>query len=126
MDEINLRNYAYLGDAVWELFVREITILQTQNAKELHKITTDIVNAKVQHEILSAIQENLTEEEKEIARRSRNLSVPIGRRSNQSDYRAATAFEALIGWWYKNDKNRLEYILEKIKENIFTKKNQQI
>ena len=34
MQEINLRNYAYLGDAVWELYIRNKTILQTNNAKK--------------------------------------------------------------------------------------------
>ena len=107
---MNLRNYAYLGDAVWELFIREITILKTQNAKELHKFTIEKVNADVQHEFLQHIQSILTEEELEIVRRGRNLPVPIGRKSNQANYRMSTAFEALIGWWYKNDKARLEEI----------------
>lgn len=110
MEEINLRNYAYLGDAVWELFIRDITILKTQNANELHKITTEKVNAKIQHDLLMTIQSHLTEEELEIMRRSRNLPVPVARKSNQSDYRMSTAFEALIGWWYKNNKSRLEEI----------------
>lgn len=114
MEELNLRNYAYLGDAVWELFIREITILQTQNAKELHKITTDKVNAAIQHDLLMKIQPDLTEEEQEILRRGRNLPVPVGRKSNQSDYRMATAFEVLIGWWYNNDKIRLEVMKKKL------------
>lgn len=110
MDEICLKNYAYLGDAVWELFIRNITILETQNANELHKITTEKVNAKRQHELLLELQDILTDEELEIMRRSRNLSIPIARKSNQADYRMATAFEALIGWWYKNDEVRLKEI----------------
>ena len=117
MEEISLRNYAYLGDAVWELFVREITILKTHNANELHKITTEKVNAKFQHELLMQIQSILSEDELEILRRSRNLPIPVARKSNQGDYRMATAFEALIGWWYKNDAKRLreiEAILAKI------------
>lgn len=118
INELNLRNYAYLGDAVWELFVREITVLKTQNAKELHKITTDKVNAKFQHDLLMEIQESLTEEELELLRRGRNLPVPVARRTNQSDYRLATAFEVLIGWWYKNDKGRLEDFFAKFKKNI--------
>lgn len=113
MDEMNLKNYAYLGDAVWELLVRKRTVLETQNAAKLHKITTEKVNAKAQHDFLMKIQADLTEEELEIVRRSRNLPIPAARKSNQSDYRMATAFEALIGWWYKNDKKRLEEI-EKI------------
>lgn len=110
MEDINLRNYAYLGDAVWELFVREITTLKTQNAKELHKITTDKVNAKFQHEILLKIQDLLSKEELEIMKRGRNLPIPVGRRNSQADYRMATAFETLIGWWYKNEPQRLEEV----------------
>ncbi len=116
MEEMNLRNYAYLGDAVWELFVREITILKTQNAKDLHRITTEKVNAAMQQEFLIRIQDKLTEKELEIMRRSRNLPVPVARKSNQAEYRMATAFEALIGWWYKNDKTRLNEIEKTLTE----------
>lgn len=118
MEEMNLRNYAYLGDAVWELFIREITVLKTQNAKELHKITTDLVKAKRQNELLLQIQDQLTTEEQELVRRGRNLPVPVARRSNQAEYRMATAFEVLIGWWYKNDKSRLEEIEKTIVKTL--------
>lgn len=112
MDKMNLKNYAYLGDAVWELFVREKTIFQTQNAEKLHKITTEKVKAKAQYDLIMQIQDKLSEEELEIMRRSRNLSIPIARKSNQAEYRMATAFEALIGWWYLNDKERLNEMEE--------------
>jgi ribonuclease-3 family protein len=87
----------------------------TENAKLLHKITTDKVKASYQAEILHEIELTLTDEEKEIARRARNLPIPIARRSNQVEYRQATAFEALIGWWYYNDKSKLENFFEKFK-----------
>lgn len=112
MEEMNLRNYAYIGDAVWELFVREKTVRMTENAKKLHKITTDKVKASYQAELLHTL--DLTEEEQEIARRARNLPIPIGRRSNQTEYRQATAFEALIGWWYYHNKEKLNNILKNI------------
>lgn len=111
MKEMNLRNYAYIGDAVWELFIREKTVQVTGNSKLLHKITTDKVKMSYQAELLHKMEEKLTEEEKEIARRARNLSIPIARRSNQTEYRQATAFETLIGWWYYKDKERLNYFL---------------
>lgn len=117
MEEMNLRNYAYLGDAVWELFIREKTVLKTRNANELHKITTDFVKAKYQNDLLMQIQGRLTPDELEMVRRGRNLSVPVARKSNQAEYRMATAFEVLIGWWYKNDKVRLKEI-EKIIEKF--------
>jgi ribonuclease-3 family protein len=110
--EKNLRNYAYLGDAVWELHVRGQTVELTSNARELHKITTGRVRAGFQADLLGQLEPVLTGEEREIARRARNLPVPVGRRNNQAEYRQATAFEALIGWWYSHDKERLEEILQ--------------
>jgi len=111
MQEMNLRNYAYLGDAVWELFIREKTILITNNAKKLHAITTSLVKTQYQYELLQFLDEHLTEDELEIVKRARNLPIPVGRRVIQHEYRQATAFEALIGWWYLNDKKRYDYIL---------------
>ena len=112
MEEINLRNYAHLGDAVWELFIREMTVLQTQNSNELHKLTTDKVNAEFQNNLLIKLQGSLTSDELELMRRARNLPVPTSRRSQQAEYRMATAFEALIGWWYIKDKDRLKEIFK--------------
>lgn len=110
-----LRNYAHLGDCVWELFVRNYTVFKTSNAKLLHKMTTDRVNAAFQHKMLEFINSELTEEEAELARRGRNLPIPVGRRSIQAEYRQATAFEVLIGFWYLHDKERLKYFQDKLK-----------
>lgn len=118
MSEINLRNYAHLGDAVWELFVREHTIEICTKTKDLHKITTEIVKASYQANLLEKIEVELTEAEQDLKRRARNLEVPVARRNNQSEYRKATAFEALIGYWYREDKNRLKYILDKLQKEI--------
>ena len=114
MEEIiALRNYAHLGDAVWDVFVREYAVFKTSNAKLLHKMTTDRVNAIFQKDLLNIINPDLTEEEQELVSRARNLPIPIGRRSIQKDYRQSTAFEVLIGYWYLHDKSRLESFYEK-------------
>lgn len=118
MEEMSLRNYAYLGDVVWELFVREQTVRMTSNAKLLHKLTTERVNCATQAKLLEMIKVELSEEEVEIAKRARNLPIPIGRRHVQNEYRASTALEALIGWWYVNDKERLNKFLEILKKNV--------
>lgn len=118
MQEINLRNYAYLGDAVWELFIRERTIFQTNNAKKLHKLTTDLVKTHTQSELLHSLESKLTEEELDLAKRARNLPIPVGRRNIQTEYRQSTAFEALIGWWYLNDKKRYDEIIEILSEYL--------
>jgi ribonuclease-3 family protein len=118
MEDINLRNYAYLGDAVWELFIREKTILATNNAKKLHQMTTNLVKTQYQCELLHKLEGILTDEEAELTRRARNLPIPVGRRNIQNEYRQATAFEALVGWWYKHDKDRLNYVLTGINKEI--------
>ena len=112
---IALKNYAHIGDAVWEVFVRDYVILKTSNSKQLHKLTTDRVNATFQMNMLNYITSELSEEEMELARRGRNLPIPTGRKSIQHDYRLATAFEVLIGYWYLHDKQRLTYFYEKFK-----------
>lgn len=110
MTEMSLKNYAYIGDAVWELKIRSLTIYKTNNPRNLHKITTEKVKAGFQAECLHKIESILTEEETEIARRGRNLPIPVGRRQIQTEYRQATAFETLIGWWYLHNQDRLEEI----------------
>ena len=117
MEDINLRNYAYLGDAVWELYIREKTIKLTNNAKKLHQMTTDKVRTQFQCDMLHYLTPNLTEEELELARRARNLPIPVGRKNIQTEYRQATAFEALIGWWHNHDKNRLDEIITLIENS---------
>ena len=118
-EELTLKNYAHIGDAIWEVFVRNYVIYKTSNSKLLHKMTTDRVNATFQKNMLEFISPKLNEEEQELARRGRNLSIPVGRRSIQADYRQATAFEVLIGFWYLHDKKRLEDIYQTFKTTEF-------
>ena len=115
MEELSSRNYAHIGDAVWELFVREYTVFKTQNSKLLHSLTTDRVRASFQAELFNLIYDELNENEQDISRRARNASIPVARKNIQAEYRQATAFEALIGFWYLNDKDRLKYFFEKFK-----------
>ena len=118
-EKMVLRNYAHIGDTVWELFVRNYTVLKTSNAKVLHKITTERVNATFQKEMLDLISDDLTEDEHEIARRARNLPIPVGRRSIQAIYRQSTAFEVLIGYWYLHNQDRLNLFYDKIKQTEY-------
>lgn len=110
METMNLRNYAYIGDAVWELKIRSNTITMTNNSRNLHKLTTEKVKASYQAECLHKLEPMLTEEELEISRRGRNLPIPVGRRQIQTEYRQATAFETLIGWWHIHNPERLNEI----------------
>ena len=108
--ELNLRNYAHIGDAVWEVFVREKVIYKTQNSKTMHKLTTEKVNGEYQGELLKKLEDILTDEEKELVRRAKNIPTSSARKISHSIHSAATAFEVLIGYNYVNNKNRLKEI----------------
>ena len=106
--------WAYAGDSVYELFIRT-TLINNSNAKphKLHMESIKYVKAKAQAELLKKIQDNLTDEEKDIVRRGRNTeNHHVAKNSSVADYSQATAFEALIGYLYltKQDE-RLEEIL---------------
>ena len=49
----NLKHYAYIGDSVFELFIREIVIEKTQKQDLMHKMSTKFVNAQAQADIFS-------------------------------------------------------------------------
>lgn len=117
-EEINLLSpltWAYVGDCVYELYIRT-NLVNTTNLKphKLHIETIKYVKAHSQAEILKKVEEKLTEEEKDIVRRGRNTqNHHLPKNSNVQEYRYATAFEALIGYLYLTKKfKRLKEILD--------------
>ena len=64
MEEMNLKGCAHLGDAVYELYIREKVIYKTPNLAKLHKLNTNLVNAQYQCDLLEFLEPYLTEEEK--------------------------------------------------------------
>lgn len=116
-EEINLLSpltWAYVGDCVYELYIRTNLVNQTNlKPHKLHIETIKYVKAKSQAKLLEKIYENLTEEEKDIVRRGRNAeSHHLPKNANVQEYRYATAFEALLGYLYLTKKrNRLKEIL---------------
>lgn len=120
MDELNLKCYAHLGDAVYEVFIREKVILLTTNMARMHKINTALVRASFQCELLNAIGPYMTEHEADLVRRGRNLSSS-SRRSNQALHRIATGFEVLIGYLHLHDRERLLKIFQLMSNYIDTK-----
>ena len=108
--------WAYVGDCVYELFIR-MQLVNTTKLKphNLHIEAIKYVKAKAQAETLTKIYNDLTEEEQDIVRRGRNAqNHHLPKNTELADYTHATAFEALIGYLYltKQDE-RLNKILEK-------------
>jgi len=112
---INPIALAYMGDAVYELLVRQYVLsLPNHKANHMHKAATSIVSAKAQRATLERLLPHLTEEEQDIVKRGRNAkSGSAPKNADMIDYRYATALECLIGYLYFE--NRLDRITELFK-----------
>ncbi len=121
MEELNLKCYAHLGDAVYELFIREKIIYLTSNMARMHKINTMLVRASFQCQLLNVLEPYLNEYENELVRRGRNLPTTSKRKTNQALHRIATGFEVLIGYLHLHDKERLLKLLKVVSDYIDTK-----
>lgn len=107
---------AYVGDAVFELYVRKHLIYSgSTKPNELHQQTITFVSAKSQARIVLHWLENdlLTKEEERVVARGRNAKTrSIPKHTNVQTYRYSTGFEALIGYHYLlNNEERLVQLL---------------
>lgn len=106
---------AYIGDAVYELKIREYLInSKLGKVNELHKSAINYTMAKSQAEIIDYLMNDLTEEEIEYYKRGRNTGgTHKPKNASLNEYRKATGFEALIGYLYliKNEE-RLNKIVD--------------
>ena len=104
---------AYIGDSVYELFVRTMILSKDENVNKLHKKAIKYVKANAQAESLTKLEELLTDEEKSIVRRGRNAKInTLPKNAELSEYKRATGFESLLGFLFlsKNDKRLIELL----------------
>ncbi len=114
--DVNPMVLAYLGDAIYELFIRSIVVKANRSkVRELHKLTVGFVKAESQAKALKLVQNMLTEEEMGIVRRGKNHKVSsIPKNIGVMEYKMATGFEALLGYLYLLNKGeRLQELMEK-------------
>ncbi len=118
IEEINTLSpltWAYVGDAVYELYIRMHLVNNTKlKPHKLHIEAIKYVKAKAQAGILKNIENSLTEKEQEIVKRGRNAeNHHLPKNATVQDYMYSTGFEALIGYLYltKQD-DRLKEITE--------------
>jgi ribonuclease-3 family protein len=106
---------AYVGDAYFSLYVRTQLLSYEQNkVRVLHTFGSRIVSATMQAAAYRALESQLTEQEKSIARRGRNAKSTVPKSATVGEYRASTGFEALLGYLYLGKKyDRLSEIVEK-------------
>ena len=114
----NLKHYSYIGDCVWELFVRSRVIDKAQSLKDMHSLTTKYVRADFQAILIEKITDKLTPEELDIQHRARNLKMTINKKSNPKVHSLATSFEGVIGYLYIENKERLFEVFKIIEEEM--------
>ncbi|MDR7002482.1 Mini-ribonuclease 3 [Neobacillus niacini] len=116
--QLNSLALAYMGDAVFEVYVRR-HLLQSGKVRpnQLHRTGTKYVSAKAQCQILFQLMDEqiLTEEETSVIMRGRNAkSGTVPKNTDVQTYRYSTAFEALMGYLYlTGEMNRLEELIQK-------------
>ncbi|MBO9606690.1 MAG: Mini-ribonuclease 3 [Paenibacillaceae bacterium] len=105
---------AYVGDAVYELFVRGYVVSQPNHRPHhLHREATRFVSAKAQARALERWLPLLTDDELDVVKRGRNAkSGSAPKSADILDYRHSTAFECLIGFlYYRREWERLRSLL---------------
>lgn len=117
--DINVLALAYIGDSIYEFYIREYLISKNiVKVKDLQKRSIAYVSAKSQAKFLKEMMDNdfFTLEELDIIKRARNHKSRSSKSTDIITYKHSTALEALIGYlYYKNDKTRIEEIMNYIK-----------
>lgn len=109
---------AYIGDAVYELYIRNRFLWPPRRLQHYHQQVVKQVRAERQALYLDQLQAHLTESEQTIVRRGRNAAAKRHRRVNADIYQKATSFEALIGYLYMIDQDRLYTLLDQLDLNF--------
>lgn len=108
---------AYVGDACFELYVRNRVVAENVNLppQKLHRLTVGYVSASSQSDIVHGIWEELNDNEKAVVKRGRNAkSGTSPKNADVVKYRYATGLETLVGYLFLTGRTeRLLYILEK-------------
>ena len=120
--EYSSLSLAYIGDAVYELYVRSRIVNEYPDMPpaKLHITAIKFVKASAQAEIIKDIFDNLSEREQAVFKRGRNAkSHTVPKNADVTDYRYATGFETLIGYLYlSGDEKRLEDIMRSSYEGV--------
>lgn len=118
---------AFVGDAVYGLFVREKLVRKSEaKAAEYQSCAAKVLSASVQSEIVEKLLAAFTEEETEIYHRGRNAKKATkSKHASVGEYNRSTGLEAVIGYLYlAGDTERICSLLSLVDEDYFTVKKQ--
>lgn len=125
--QLNSLALAYLGDAVFENYIR-YHLIQSGKVRpnQLHREATNYVSAKAQAAVVHQFIDEgiLSDEEMAVLKRGRNAkSGSVPKNTDVQTYRYSTAFEALLGYLYlANEITRLEELIKKAIQLVEEKK----
>jgi len=105
---------AYVGDAVYELYVRTYHLLPPKRIQLFHQQVVAQVRAETQAQYLRSLQPHLTPAEIEVTRQGRNATSSRPKRIDPVTYQQATSFEALVGYLYLTNPQRLDQLLQSL------------
>jgi ribonuclease-3 family protein len=111
LDRLSPTCLAYIGDAVFELYIRTRYLLPPKRIADYHNQVVAQVRAESQAAYLQALDPYLTQTEKDIVRRGRNAVKGHPRRLDADVYQQASSLETLIGYLYLKDPQRLHQLL---------------
>jgi ribonuclease III family protein len=121
IDSMNVITLAYLGDSVYEVYIREYLINKgIVYVDDLQREAIKYVSAKSQAKILDYLVNNnyLTDKEVSIVKRGRNYKRDSHPKNTDIiTYKKSTGFECLVGYLYLGKNiDRLDEIMNIIKE----------
>ena len=112
-DQMNPIVLALIGDSVFTFYVRMRLLPVSSHVQVIHTMAAKMVSAVMQSKAMHALEAGLSEKEAAIVHRGRNAKSMVPKSASVSEYRAATALEALCGWLLLTDQEeRLEELVE--------------
>ncbi|MEG4293384.1 ribonuclease III domain-containing protein [Microcoleus sp. C2C3] len=111
IERISPAAWAYLGDAVYELYIRSWYLMPPRRLQAYHELVVGQVRAETQARHLRSISPYLNSTELAIVKRGRNAAANRSKRADPEIYQQASSLETLIGYLYLTDPERLTEIL---------------
>lgn len=123
MDNVNNLSpsvLAFVGDAVYELYVRKHLSSVNRPSGDLHALSVELVRASAQAKAFKIIENDLSEEELAVFKRGRNFHTSnVPKSATASEYHTATGLECIFGFLYLTDNTaRLDFLFSQILENL--------
>lgn len=122
-NEMSGTNLAYIGDVVFELFVRSRHVWPPKRTSDLQNTVVSLVRAEHQSHLLRQLKEHfpLSDKENQVLMRGRNSVTRSKNRRNPAAYQDSTALEALVGYIYITNPSRCQEFLvwlESVVDNL--------